>query len=225
MGEIGRPVRPQILLPGGHCHFRRRLCPLGLQPHHDGADRVPRAAGPRRWRAHGGGANDHRRRGVTARAGSLLGSVRGDVRRGHRHRSPDRRPLRDLSLMALGLLHQPALRRACPLCHRRSTARVVTPRASRNRLSRNGRALRRGHVVHSFRKPGRCLVELGLRQERRPGRRRCRLDAPLPCGGAPGQGAVYSPSCSGCSGRRSSRVGSSPAGGATKSSRSPEPRS
>ena len=102
VGQVGRPVRAKDLLPGVDRDLRHRLGTVRFQPHHDRAHRLPGPAGPRRRRAHGGCADDHRRCRLASRARPLHGSLRGHVRGGHGHRAADRRPVRDLPVRGAG---------------------------------------------------------------------------------------------------------------------------
>ena len=62
-----------------------------------------------------------------ARPGPLHGAVRCHVRRGHGDRAADRRAVRDVPVVALGLLHQPAARDPRPVRDRRRAARPPAP--------------------------------------------------------------------------------------------------
>ncbi len=109
---------------------------------------LPRAAGPRRRRAHRHGACDHRRRHLAARARPLPGLYRRSLRRRQRRRAGARRALRRSSDLALGVLDQSAPR------HRRphhvagdaeaagGEARPPQDRLSRRRADRLGGVLR-----------------------------------------------------------------------------------
>ena len=132
------------------------LCGAGAG--HGAADRLPRAAGPRRRRADGDHDGDGRRHHPAARSRPLPGPLRRRLRRLDGHRAAARRLLRRAPLVALDLLRQharsapprspsspssfkaPPTRRAA----RRSTtpARRCWPRRSRRSSSSRASAAR-----------------------------------------------------------------------------------
>ena len=107
-----RHGRPQAGLPGGDPHLPRRLDARRSLPVDGRADRLPRAAGSRRRRADGRRAGDHRRHRPAARARALHGPDRIRVRRRFGRRAAARRLPRRQPVLALGLLREPARRRA-----------------------------------------------------------------------------------------------------------------
>ena len=205
VGEAGRPVRAQDLLPGLDRHLRHRLGAGRVQPHHDRADRLPCPAGPGRRRPHGGCPDDHRRRGVAARPWPLHGPVRRHVRRGHGDRAADRWPVRHLPVVALGLLHQPAAGDPGPVRDGRRAARPPAPGQPQNRLRRCTAARRLGDGPHPLRQPGRDLVGVGVAPEhhlrRRGGPARDRVPLRGEGGGRARASRSSSTGC-GCSTRR-----------------------
>ncbi len=167
VGQARRPVRAQVLLPGGDRHLPVRLGAVGAEPLADRADRVPGHAGSRRRRADGRRAGDRRRHRLAARTRSLPGAVRGGVRRGEHHRSAARRRVRRSAVLALDLLHQPADRRGRARGRGDPGARQPPPRAPRHRLSRDRRADGVGRLPGAVHQSRRHDLSVGLDADRR----------------------------------------------------------
>ena len=106
--QARRPLRPQDRAPGRDRDLPRRLRALRALAEHGPADRLPRAAGPRRRRPDRGHARRRRRHHPAARAGQVPGLLRRGLRARDDHRAAARRVLRRQPELALDLLRQPA---------------------------------------------------------------------------------------------------------------------
>ena len=174
VGQARRHVRPEAVLSGRHRDLSRRLRPVGTEPVDGPADRLPRAAGDRRWRVDDRRPDDRRRRGRAGQPRSLPGPVRRRVRRGHRTRAVGRRAARRQRLVALGLLHQPPGRRCRAAGHGRVPPNDAAPCLARDRLRRRGAGDRRHDLPGADDQPRRDDLRVGLGADREPrcGRRR-----------------------------------------------------
>ena len=174
VGQARRHVRPEAGLPGRHRDLSRRLRPVGPEPVDGRADRLPRAAGDRRWRVDDRRPDDRRRRGRAGRPRSLPGAVRRGVRCDHRARAVGRRAARRQRLVALGLLHQPPGRRCRAAGHGRVPPGDAAPCLARDRLRRRGAGDGRHDLPGADDQPRRDDLRVGLAADREPrcGRRR-----------------------------------------------------
>ena len=165
-GKLGDLYGRKIVLQAAIVLFLVGSALCGLSQNMTRADRVPRAAGPRRRRAdrdHDGGGRRHR---PAARARPLPGLLRRRLRRLDGDRPAARRLLRRQPLLALDLLRQPAGRRARA---RRDRGRVPRPRRARppqDRLPRRGAARRRPLGDRAVHEPRRHDLRLGIAPDR-----------------------------------------------------------
>ena len=161
-GKLGDLYGRRIVLQTAIVIFLDRLGALRARPGHGPADRVPRRAGDRRRRPdrhEHGGARRHR---AAARAGQVPGALRRSLRRLDGDRAAPRRLLRRQPLVALDLLHQPAVGRARV---RRDRGRVPQPRRARpsqDRLPRRDAAGGRPLGHRALHEPRRHDVAVGL---------------------------------------------------------------
>ena len=79
--EARRPLRAQASAPGRPRYLPRRVGAVRSGAEHAAADRVPRRAGPRRWRTARAGDGRRRRPRLAARARPLPGPLRRRLRR------------------------------------------------------------------------------------------------------------------------------------------------
>ena len=164
VGQARRPVRAQVLLPGGDRHLPVRLGALRAQPEPDRADRVPGRSGSRgRW-PDGRCPGDRRRHRLSPRTRSLPGPLRGGLRCRECHRAAARRRLRRTALLALDLLHQPADRRRRARSHRDAGSGPPRARPPRHRLSRNRRPDALGDLPRALHEPRRHDAIRGARR-------------------------------------------------------------
>ena len=189
VGQARRPVRPEDLLPGRDRDLPGRLGPVGAQPLHDRADRVPRDPGPRRRRPHGRRPGHRRRHRLAPRARPLRRPVRRRLRRGQHRRAAARRRLRRRPDLALDLLHQRADRDHRADRRGQPGAGQAPPGAPRHRLPRHDRAGPGRDLVHPADQPRRHYLSVELSADLDPRRlRRCAGRRVRP-GRAQGRGA------------------------------------
>ena len=165
--ETRRPLRAQDRAADGDRDLPHRLGALRARPGHGPADRVPRRAGDRRRRSdrhEHGGARRHR---AAARAGQVPGALRRSLRRLDGDRAAPRRLLRRQPLVALDLLHQPAVGRARVRRHRGRVPQPRRARPSQDRLPRRDAAGGRPLGHRALHEPRRHDVAVGLGPDHR----------------------------------------------------------